>query len=71
MPADLSTNLINTVIFTLLGLIIFIGGFWLMDKFSPYDLWKEIVEEQNRALAILVGSMSVGVAIIIAAVMIG
>lgn len=71
MPADLSTHLINTVIFTLLGLFIFIGGFWLMDKFSPYDLWKEIVEEQNRALAILVGSMSVGVAIIIAAVMIG
>ena len=34
---------------------------------TPYDLWKEIVEEKNMALAIFAGAMSLGMRIIIAA----
>ena len=34
---------------------------------TPYDLWGEIVEKKNTALAIMVGAMSIGVCIIIAA----
>jgi uncharacterized membrane protein YjfL (UPF0719 family) len=38
-----------------------------MDNFTPYNLWKEIVEEKNTALAILIGAMSIGMCVIIAA----
>jgi uncharacterized membrane protein YjfL (UPF0719 family) len=59
--------LINACGFALLGIIIFLAAFALIDKMTPYALWKEIVEEKNIALAILVGAMSIGICIIIAA----
>jgi len=40
-----------------------------MDKLTPFHLWKEIVQEKNVALAILLGAMSIGMCIIIAAAM--
>ena len=60
-------HLLNALVFALLGIIIFIAAFAVIDKLTPYALWKEIVEEQNVALAVLVGAMSVGMCIIIAA----
>ena len=59
--------LVNACVFALLGILIFIGAFALIDKLTPYALWKEIVEEKNIALAILVGAMSLGLCLIIAA----
>jgi putative membrane protein len=59
--------LLNAVIYAVLGIVIFAGSFILIDKMTPYDLWREIVEEKNVALAIMVGAMSLGVCIIIAA----
>jgi putative membrane protein len=50
-----------------LGILIFIGAFALVDKITPYDLWGEICENKNTALAIIVGAMSIGMCIIIAA----
>ena len=63
----LPQNLINALIFAVLGIVIFILAFFLMDKLTPYHLWKEIVQEHNIALAILVGSLSMGICLIIAA----
>ena len=37
-----------------------------IDKVTPYNLWKEIVQEHNIALAILLGAMSLGICVIIA-----
>jgi uncharacterized membrane protein YjfL (UPF0719 family) len=59
--------LLNALIFAVLGIVIFIVAFAVVDKMTPYALWKEIVEEKNVALAILVGAMSIGMCIIIAA----
>jgi len=58
---------LNAVVYAVLGIIIFAGAFALIDKMTPYDLWGQIVEEKNIALAILVGAMSLGMCIIIAA----
>ncbi|MBV6431103.1 MAG: hypothetical protein IANPNBLG_01225 [Bryobacteraceae bacterium] len=58
--------LLNALIFAILGIVIFIVAFAVVDKMTPYALWKEIVEEKNVALAILVGAMSIGMCIIIA-----
>jgi uncharacterized membrane protein YjfL (UPF0719 family) len=57
----------NAVIFAVLGLLIFLVAFVLVDKMTPYHLWNEIVHEHNTALAILVGAMSIGMCMIIAA----
>lgn len=59
--------LLNALLYALMGIVIFLVSFVLIDKMTPYALWKEIVEEQNVALAILVGAMSLGICVIIAA----
>ncbi|MGA2326038.1 MAG: DUF350 domain-containing protein [Bryobacteraceae bacterium] len=59
--------LLNAVIYSALGILIFVGTFALVDKLTPYALWKEIVEDKNVALAIMVGAMSIGMCVIIAA----
>ncbi len=59
-------NVISALVFTFLGIVVFVIAFMVMDKVTPYHLWKEIVQEHNIALAILVGAMSIGICIIIA-----
>jgi putative membrane protein len=58
---------VNAVVFAFLGVLIFWASFLLIDKLTPYHLWKEIIEKHNTALAIVVGAMSLGICIIIAA----
>src|SRR5713101_1410291 len=60
-------NVVAALVFAFVGILIFIVAFVVMDKLTPYHLWKEIVQEHNMALAILVGAMSIGICIIIAA----
>jgi putative membrane protein len=59
--------LLNAIVYAILGILIFVGAFALVDKMTPYDLWAEICEKKNTALAIIVGAMSIGMCIIIAA----
>jgi putative membrane protein len=59
--------LLNSVIYALLGIVIFVAGFIIVDKLTPYDLWKQLVEEKNLALAIVVGAAALGICQIIAA----
>jgi uncharacterized membrane protein YjfL (UPF0719 family) len=58
---------INALVYALLGILLFCAAFAVLDKLTPYALWKEIVEEKNLALAVLVGCMSIGMCVIIAA----
>lgn len=58
--------LLNALLYSVLGILIFATSFIVLDKISPYTLWKEIVEEKNVALAILLGAMSIGICMIIA-----
>ncbi len=59
--------LLNSLIYAVLGIVIFCVGFIVIDKITPYDLWKEIVEKRNTALALLLGLGALGVCLIIAA----
>ena len=59
--------ILNALVYAALGILIFVAAFALIDKLTPYHLWKEIVEDKNTALAILIGAMSIGMCIIIAA----
>ena len=59
--------LINSLVYTVIGVVIFWLAFIIVDKITPYNLWKELVEEKNVALAIVVGAMCLGIAIIVGA----
>ena len=61
------TNVVNAIMYAGIGIVIFGLAFLIIDKFTPYNLWKEIVQEHNTALAILLGAMSLGICVIIAA----
>ena len=58
--------LFNSLVYSLLGVIVFWVSFIIIDKITPYDLWGEIVEKKNVALAIVVGAMCLGIAVIVA-----
>jgi putative membrane protein len=60
-------HFLNAMIYAFLGVIIYWIAFFVSDKLTPVDLWGEIVQKQNVALAVLVGLMSLGIGIIIAA----
>jgi len=59
--------LLGSIVFALMGVLIFWVCFLLIDKLTPYNLWVEIVEKQNQALALIVAAMSLGICIIVAA----
>ena len=58
---------LNSLVYSVLGLAVFSVWFLIIDKITPYDLWKELVHEKNIALAIVVGAVSIGLCMIIAA----
>ena len=59
--------LLNSLVYSALGVAIFWIAFLVIDRLTPYNLWKELVEEKNVALAIVVGAMCLGIALIVAA----
>lgn len=60
-------TVVATLLYSAIGVVIFWLSFIIIDKITPYDLWKEIVEERNVALATIVAAMCLGIAIIVAA----
>jgi putative membrane protein len=58
---------LNSLVYSVLGFVVFCLGFFLIDKLTPYNLWEELVKEKNIALAIVVGCVSIGLCLIIAA----
>lgn len=64
-------QLLPAAAFALLGMALF-GLFWfIVVKISPFSIRKEIEEDQNTALGIILGAMIIGIAIIIGAAVSG
>lgn len=59
--------LVTTLVFVLLGLVIFALAFLVIAKVTPFSVRKEIEDDQNIALAIVIASVILGSALIIAA----
>lgn len=57
----------GSILYALIGVVVFWLAFIVIDKITPYDLWQELVEKQNVALGIVVGAMCLGISIIVAA----
>ena len=64
-------ELIVTVIYSGFGMLIFTFFVWILVKILPFSVMKEIEEDQNVALAVLIGSALIGLAIIIASALHG
>ena len=58
---------LGSILYAIIGVLVFWITFLLIDKLTPYDLWQEIVEKQNVALGLVVAAMSLGICIIVAA----
>jgi putative membrane protein len=60
-------TVLATLMYAGLGVLVFIISFIVVDKLTPGELWKEIIEKQNQAVALLAGAAALGLSIIIAA----
>lgn len=68
--ASFSTELLSTIVYSIVGIVMAVIGFKVVDWLTPGDLAEEVAHKENRALAILAGSMMLGVCIIIASVLV-
>jgi putative membrane protein len=64
---DLMQHLGAALVYALLGIVIFVLSFVILDWLTPGSLWKQIMDEKNTALAVLSGAIAIGISIIIAA----
>lgn len=58
---------LGSILFAVVGVLVFWISFVIIDKLTPYDLWAEIVEKKNTALALVVAAMCLAIGIIVAA----
>ena len=65
--ANIGPQLLLAVVFTLVGMVLFAFSIWLVVKLAPFSVQKEIEEDQNTSLGIIMGSLILGIAIILAA----
>jgi uncharacterized membrane protein YjfL (UPF0719 family) len=54
------------LLYAAIGLIVFAVAFLIVDRLTPYHLWREIIDEKNVALAVVVGAVAIGISIIVA-----
>ncbi|MGE3315457.1 MAG: DUF350 domain-containing protein [Planctomycetaceae bacterium] len=69
--AALLQHLIAAVVFAAVGIAVFAVGFKVVARILPFSLRKELEEDHNTAVAIIAGSMLIGISIIIAAAILG
>jgi uncharacterized membrane protein YjfL (UPF0719 family) len=64
---QLADLVVETLVFTLIGLILFSVAFKIITKVSPFSIRKEIEEDQNIALGIVIAAVIIGIAMIVSA----
>lgn len=62
---------VSTIVYTVFGVIVFALAFAAIVKLSPFSIRKELEADHNTAVAILIASVILGLAIIIAAALHG
>lgn len=58
--------ILASVVYAFLGILILVISFVIIEKLTPENLWKEIVQKKNTALAMIASAYILAVAIIIA-----
>jgi putative membrane protein len=63
----LGEAVVASAVFAGIGLAVFAIAFWIMTKVAPFSVKKEIEEDQNTALAVIMAGVLIGISVIIAA----
>lgn len=58
--------ILASIVYSLIGIAILGICFWIFEKITPENVWKEIIEKQNVAIAIVAAAFMIAIAIIIA-----
>jgi putative membrane protein len=58
--------IIASIVYSLIGIVILGISFWIFEKITPENVWKEIIEKQNIAIAIVSAAFMIAISIIIA-----
>ncbi len=64
---DMVHGLVAAVVYSVLGFIVLMTGFKVFDIVTPFDLNKEIAEDDNSAAGIVVAGMMIALGIVVAA----
>jgi putative membrane protein len=64
-------HLLAVAVFSIVGIVVLTICLFLMEKLTPFSIVKEIIEEHNVALSVIMGSIVIGISIIIAAAILG
>lgn len=67
MIENLGTNILAAAVFAFLGIGILAVALMIFEKLTPGTLWKELMEDQNVAMGIVIAGVTIGISIIIAA----
>ena len=59
--------LVSSLVFTTVGIFFFVVAFLLIQKLTPFSIRKEIEEDHNTAMAIVLGAIILGIAMIVSA----
>lgn len=62
----LGEAVVSTLAFAVIGIVVFAAAFWLIAKVAPFSIKKEIEEDQNTALGIIIAGVLIGISLIIA-----
>jgi uncharacterized membrane protein YjfL (UPF0719 family) len=68
---DMGEAILSSAVFAVIGLAVFAIAFWLMTKLAPFSVKKEIEDDQNVALAVIMAGVLIGISLIIAAAVSG
>ena len=59
--------LVDSVVYSIIGTLVLGVSFYVIEKVLPFSMRKEIAEDHNTALGIILGAFVIGLSIIIAA----
>ena len=61
----------NSVVYSVIGIVILLITYLIIEKLTPENSWKEILENKNMALSIVFAAFIIGIAMIISAALHG
>lgn len=59
--------ILNSIIFSFLGIVILLIAYFIIEKLTPENTWKEVTQKNNVAVAIVFGAFIIGISMIISA----
>ena len=56
---------VASLLFSVIGILVFVAGFFVVQKLLPFDVHKELEVDQNTAVGLVIASFILGLAFIV------